>query len=113
MSKRFDEPLLQLNSLISKSEFSQQFYFLYAIVILFYLIIDVIIVIVIIFLFIYLSILVILYSQVLYAILASGDRVILFVCFFVYILHEVKCKYILIYKKIKLKKNSPTFVITF
>ena len=41
--------------------------------------------------------LVILYSQVLSGILVSGDRVILFVCFFVYILHEVKCKYIRIY----------------
>ena len=46
-------------------------------------------------LFIYLSILVILYSKLLSGILVSGDRVILFVCFFVYILHEVNRKYIL------------------
>ena len=41
--------------------------------------------------------LVILYSQVLSGILVPGNRAILFVCFFVYILREVKCKYILIY----------------
>ena len=38
------------------------------------------------------------YSQVLPGILVSSDRVIFFVCFFVYILREVKWKYILIYK---------------
>ena len=46
--------------------------------------------------------LVILYSQVLSGILVSGNRAILFVCFFVYILREVKCKYILIYIYIKI-----------
>ena len=61
-SKRFDEPLFSINSLISKSEFNQQFSFYIYILLL----------------------LVILYSQVLSGILVSGDRVILYVCFFVY-----------------------------
>ena len=42
-----------------------------------------------------LLLLVILYSQVLSIKLVSGNRVILFVCFFVYILREVKCKFII------------------
>ena len=50
-----------------------------------------------IYLFTYLSILAILYCQVLSCILVSGDRVIVFICFFVHILHEVKCKCIRIY----------------
>ena len=40
-----------------------------------------------------LSILVILYSQLLSGIFESGNRVILFVYFFVYVLRKVKCKY--------------------
>ena len=44
-----------------------------------------------------LLLLVILCSQVLSGILVSGNRVICFVCLFVYILREVKCKYILIH----------------
>ena len=49
-----------------------------------------------------LLLLVILYSQVLSGILVSGNRVIFFVCvFFVYILREVRCKFIIIYQKIK------------
>ena len=51
--------------------------------------------------------LVISYSQVLSDILVSGDRVLFFVCiFFVYILREVKCKFIIIYRKIKKKKKK-------
>ena len=43
-----------------------------------------------------------LYSQVLSGILISGDRAILFACiFFVYILREVKCKFIIVYIYIK------------
>ena len=73
-----------MKSLISKSEFSQQFPFLYIVVILVPL-------------FTYLSLLVILYYLVLSSILVSRDRVILFVCFFVCILRKVKCsKYIFI-----------------
>ena len=52
--------------------------------------------------------LVILYSQVLSGILVSGDRVILFVCVFSLsiFLREVKCKFIVVYKKNK-KRNEP------
>ena len=79
LSKSFDEPLFKINSFISKSEFNQQFSFLYIYLLL---------------------LLVILYSHVLSGILVSGDCVILFVCvFFVYILRGVKCKYIIIYIK--------------
>ena len=60
-SKRFDEPLFKINSFISKSEFNQQFSFLHICLLL---------------------LLVILYSQVVSSILVSGDRVILFLCFF-------------------------------
>ena len=73
-----------MKSLISKSEFSQQFSFLYIVVIL-------------VSLFTYLSLLVILYYLVLSSILVSRDRVILFVRFFVCILRQVKCsKYVFI-----------------
>ena len=58
-SKRFDEPLFWINSFISKSKFNQQFSFLHIYLLL---------------------LLVILYSQVLFGILVSGDCVILFVC---------------------------------
>ena len=60
-SKRFDEPLCQINSFISKPEFNQQFSFLHI-----YLLLS----------------LVILYSQVLSSMLLSGDCVILFVYVF-------------------------------
>ena len=77
--KRFDEQLFQINSLISKSEVNQQLSFLHI-----YL----------------LFLLVTLYFQVLSSTLVSDDRVILFACvFFVYILREVKCKFIIIHKK--------------
>ena len=77
-TRRFDQPLFKINSFISKSEFNQQFSFLH----------------------IYLLLLVILYSQVIPDVLVSGDRVILLVlCFFVYILREVKCKFLVIYIK--------------
>ena len=78
-STRFDLPLFKINSFISKSEFNQQFSFLHIYLLL---------------------LLVILYSQVFPHVLVSGDRVILLVlCFFVYILSEVKCKFIAIYIK--------------
>ena len=51
-----------------------------------------------------LLLLVILYSQVLSGILVSGDGVILFV----YILREVKCKFIIIYIYIKKLGNEAT-----
>ena len=74
---RFDEPLFKINSLISKSEFNQQFSFLFQQFFIYILLL-----------------LVILYSQELSGILVSGDCVI-FVC--VFFLSKVKCKYILIY----------------
>ena len=78
-STRFDLPLFKINSFISTSEFNQQFSFLHIYLLL---------------------LLVILYSQVFPHVLVSGDRVILLVlCFFVYILSEVKCKFIAIYIK--------------
>ena len=61
-SKRSDETLFKINSFISKSEFNQQFSFLYICLLLS---------------------LAIFYSQVLSGILVSGDRVILFSIFYV------------------------------
>ena len=77
-----------MNSFISKSEFNQEFSFLHYLLLL----------------------LVILYSQVLSGIMVSGDRVILFLCvFFVYILREVKCKFMIIYIYIKIYNDLSFF----
>ena len=66
-------------------------------------------------LFAYLFISVISYSQLLSSILVSGNHVILFVCFSVYILREVKYKYALIYmkKNVISDVNREEFVGTF
>ena len=59
-----------------------------------------------------LSILVISYSQVFSSILVSSDRVILFVCCFVYILREVEVLiYIYIYIYMVITKKSPLSIL--
>ena len=64
-----------------------------------------------------LSLVVILYSQILSGILVCGNRVILFVCvFFVYTLREVKYNYIIIYiykKYLFRKKIVPSSFLSF
>ena len=68
-SIRFDKPLFKINSFISKSEFNQKFSLLRI-----YLLLS----------------LVTLYSQTLSRILVSGNRVILFVCGFLFSLFYVQ-----------------------
>ena len=73
-----------MNSLISKLEFSQQFSFFIHLYYFIYFIYP----------FIYFSYYIIPGT---FQYMVSGDRIILFACFFLCILREVKCKYMLIY----------------
>ena len=87
-SKRFDGALIKMNSLIRKSEFSQQFsFFIYYYFICF------------IYLFIHFNYFISPGTFQYTGIWPSCNF-----CFFVYILREVKCKYILIYMYLGIKK---------
>ena len=95
-SKRFDESLFKINSLISKSEFSQQFsFFIYYYYYYYYYHYFICFI----YLFIYFNYFILPGTFQYTGIWPSRNF-----CFFVYILREVKCKYILIYMYLRIKK---------